>query len=202
MRSDALRRAGLGATAVVCATILISTFGSTVGKSYAAVPGTGFPSGSEQPILGPAGYKALKLGLNENDAVATGLIGGKQAIGQCDWYYLAPGEGPQNPGNGVVISPSRGVVSIPGTERSRTPEGIVMGSVNNSAGSTLDEVKRAYPNLAHQPGDPDFIFRTPIAANPDAYYRFAMGGDTKVKDISLTSNDDGGCGLSSATGRR
>ena len=202
MRSDALRRIGLGAAAVVCATALISGFGSTAARSHAAAPATGFPESSEQPVLGPAGYKALKLGMSENQAVATGLIGGRQMIGRCAWYDLVPGEGPQNPGNGVVISPGRGVVSIPGTERSHTPEGIVMGSVNNSRGSTFDEVKRAYPNLAHQPGDPDFIFQTPVAANPGVHYGFAMGSDDKVKDMNLTSNDDGGCGLSSAAGRR
>jgi hypothetical protein len=202
MRSDALRRIGLAAGAVACATTLMAGFGSAAGNSYAAASATGFPNSSEPPILGPAGYKALKLGMSENEAVATGLIAGKQTIGQCAWYDLTPSEGPQNPGNGVVVSPSRGVVSIPGTESSRTPEGIVMGSVSNSGGSTFDEVKRAYPNLAHQPGDPDFIFRTPVAANPGAHYGFAMGGDDKVKDMNLTSNDDGGCGLSSAAGRR
>lgn len=198
MMTDTVRRIGIGAAAVACAAALIT--GSVAGN--AAARETGFPGSAGEAVLGPAGYKTLQLGMAEDAAVATGLVVDRQTIGQCHWYRLAASEGRQNPGNGVIVSPSRGVVSIPGTESSRTPEGIVMGSVDNSAGSTLDQVKRAYPDLVHRPGDPDFIFRTPVPAHFGTHYGFATGDDDRVKDMNLTSDDDGGCGLDSAAGQR
>lgn len=201
MRVDTEHRAGLGAAVVLLAAALASALGAT-GRStvpYAAQRVARVTA--EQPVLGPAGYKALGLGMGESDAVATGLIVDQQTIGQCHWYYLAPGEGRQNPGDGVVISPSRGVVSIPGTEESHTPEMIVMGSVDNSAGSTLDEVKRAYPNLSHRSGNADFLYQTPVPGNAGAHYGFAIGDDGRVKDMTLTAEDDGGCGLNGSVDR-
>lgn len=143
--------------------------------------------------VGPFGYKGLSLGMTEQQAVRTGLITGREAIGSCTWYYLKSTEGQSNPGDGVVISPARGVVNIPGTDTTHTPEGISMGSIDDHAGSTAAQIAAAYPDRTTDPDQPITVYNAPTPGNADAHYVFAMGEDGRVKDLALTSNADGGC---------
>lgn len=142
-------------------------------------------------VLGPDGYKTLRLGMSAREARQTGLIQDGGVIEPCVWYRFKPSEGEQNPGNGVVVSPTRGVVSIPGTTRARTPEGITMGMLGNGKGSTRGQMKDAYPDLKRLPEG--YLYRTPVPGNPDATYTFAVSMWGRVVDIMLTSNADGGC---------
>src|SRR5699024_7412332 len=96
------------------------------------------PGAASQNPLGPDAYQSLELGMSEDDAIATGLLTDRQELGDCTWFYLDPAEGEQNPGAGVVVSPTHGVVSIPGTQSNQTPEGVTMGSVHNEEGSTTE----------------------------------------------------------------
>lgn len=148
--------------------------------------------------LGPEGYEGLDLGMTEDEALATGLITEPEQIGECTWYYLDPSAGEQNPGSGVVISPTEGVVSIPGTQRMQTPEGITMGSVDNDRGSTTEQIENAYDRYTVDKTGPVPIYTAPTPGNDDAHYIFAIGEDDRVKDMGLTADDDGECGLNDA----
>lgn len=145
--------------------------------------------------VGPKAYKTLRLGMSKRRAVATGLITDPQRIGRCTWYYLERSEGRQNPGDGVVVSPTRGVVNIPGTQRTHTPEGIRMGSVDNHRGSLVRRIEHEYPDYSVDKSGPTPIYTAPTPRNRSAHYTFAIGEDHRVKDFTLTRNRDGGCGL-------
>jgi hypothetical protein len=155
-----------------------------------AVAGTGGAG-----VLGPDGYQALKLGMSEHDALATGLLTDPETINGCDWYRLADSEGDQNPGDGVIISPATGVVSIPGTTTSSTPEGITMGTIGDSAGSTVDDVVAAYPRYIVRQSGAVQVYEAPVPQNAGAHYWFVPGDDGHIKDMLLATDDDGGCGL-------
>lgn len=153
------------------------------------------PDAASEKTLGPDGYESLDLGMSEDEAVATGLLTDRQEIGDCTWFYLDPAEGEQNPGAGVVISPTHGVVSIPGTQSGQTPEGITMGSVHNDEGSTTEQIEDSYDKYTVDKTGPTPIYTAPAPGNPDAHYIFAIGEDERAKDMGLTADDDGGCGL-------
>src|SRR5699024_11639482 len=106
-----------------------------------AAPSQEATSAADASTLVPDGYKSLELGMSEEEALATGLITDRQQVGDCTWFSLKKSEGEQNPGSGVVVSPDRGVVSIPGTQSLNTPEGITIGSVNNDKGSTTEQIE-------------------------------------------------------------
>lgn len=155
--------------------------------------GFGAATASAEPAqsnntLGPYGYQTLTLGMDENDAMATGLITHEWTRGQCHFYNLVPSAGNQDPADNVVIfSPSRSLVSIPGTDAMHTPQGVRMYS------SDFTEIKRVYPDLHHPQGQPDFIYDAAVPSNPAAHYRFVIDTDNSIKDIALASNDGGGC---------
>lgn len=151
---------------------------------------------ANENTLGPNGYKSLELGMSEDEAIATGLLADRQEIGECTWFYLDPAEGEQNPGAGVVVSPTHGVVSIPGTQSIQTPEGITMGSVHNDAGSTTEQIEDGYDKYTVDKTGPVPLYTAPAPGNPEAHYLFAIGDDDRAKDMALTTDDDGGCGLS------
>lgn len=146
-------------------------------------------------ILGPEGYKSLELGMSEDDAVATGLLTDRQEIGDCTWFYLDPAEGEQNPGAGVAVSPTHGVVSIPGTASSGTPEGITMGSVDDHEGSTTEHIEAGYDRYTVDKTGLTPLYTAPTPGNSEAHYIFAIGEDDRAKDMALTADDDGECGL-------
>ncbi|HVX43391.1 MAG TPA: DUF4232 domain-containing protein [Mycobacteriales bacterium] len=147
----------------------------------------------DDKTVGPYGYKGLQLGMSKQEAEQTGLITDPEKIGACTWYYLKPSEGKPNPGDGVVISPTRGVVNIPGTDVTHTPEGISMGSISDHAGSTDAQIAAVYPQRTVDPDQPFTVYDAPAPGNASAHYVLAMGDDHRVKDMSLASNDGGGC---------
>lgn len=176
---------GLGATALVISPM--QAHADTVSADAAAA--------AEASTLGPDGYKSLELGMSEEEALATGLITDRQQVGDCTWFSLKKSEGEQNPGSGVVVSPDRGVVSIPGTQRLKTPEGLTMGSVKNDRGSTTEQIENAYDLYTVDKTGPVPIYTAPVPENSEAHYVFAIGADDRAKDLGLTADDDGGCGL-------
>ncbi len=178
---------GLGAAAL--------TFSPIQAQADTAAPSQEATSAADASTLGPDGYKSLELGMSEEEALATGLITDRQQVGDCTWFSLKKSEGEQNPGSGVVVSPDRGVVSIPGTQSLNTPEGITMGSVNNDKGSTTEQIENAYDVYTVDKTGPVPIYTAPAPGNSEAHYIFAIGDDDRAKDLGLTADDDGGCGL-------
>src|SRR5699024_8922379 len=115
--------------------------------------------------------------------------------GDCTWFYLDPAEGEQNPGAGVVVSPTHGVVSIPGTQSNQTPEGVTMGSVHNDEGSNAEQIEGSHAKAPVAQSGPTPNYTAPAPGNPDAHSDFAIGDDDRAKDMGLTADDDGGRGL-------
>lgn len=191
--TPALTTAGI-AVLVLAPTAARADAGGTA-EAAPGTPGT-TPATVGAATLGPDGYKELELGMSEDAAVATGLLTDRQEIGNCAWYYLDPDEGAQNPGAGVVVSPTRGVVNIPGTENSQTPEGITMGSVDDEEGSTTEQIEAGYDRYTVDKTGPTPLYTAPAPGNSQAHYIFAIGEDGRAKDMGLTADDDGGeCGL-------
>lgn len=183
-------------TSFAAAGIAALALAPTAAEALTAVDG-GSSSAAEESTLGPDGYKSLQLGMTEEEAVDTGLLTEPQEIGACTWFYLDPSEGAQNPGAGVVVSPTRGVVSIPGTESTQTPEGITMGAVGTETGSTTGQIEDGYDRYAVDKTGPVPLYTAPTPGNSEAHYLFAIGDDDRVKDMALTADDDGECGLNS-----
>ena len=169
--------------------------GRTAGSSPALGSAPSITVERDKWTLGPKRYKGLRLGMPKKKALKTGLLVNPQKIGKCTWYYLDASEGAMNVGNGVVISPKRGVVSIPGTEKMHTPQGIRMGSVGSPTGSFAKKIRRVYKRYAVDKRIFP-MYAAPAPGNKAAHYGFAMGDDHRVKDMSLALNKDG-CGLSS-----
>ncbi|PXY31797.1 hypothetical protein [Prauserella muralis] len=95
------------------------------------------------PVFGPESYQKLTLGMSYRDAAATGMLAGADQSpppeNACSTYRLAEGA---TAIRDVTISGSAGVVVIRAGE-AVTPEGI-------GAGSSLDQVRAAYPDLASE----------------------------------------------------
>lgn len=95
--------------------------------------------------LGPDGFGALKLGMSRSQAEATGLISGYKAEdfgAKCGYSKL------KGTSATVYFTPGLGVSSIDASAGVRTPEGIRLGS-------TMNAVRKAYPDWELAVGDGD-----------------------------------------------
>ncbi|RJQ78464.1 hypothetical protein D5S17_13000 [Pseudonocardiaceae bacterium YIM PH 21723] len=136
--------------------------------------GMGTAVGGSDRVLGPDGYKGLKLGQSQQAAEATGLLRDPQRVGTCTAYYFMESEGSMPRSSGVFVGDTGGVIRIGGTSLMRTPEGA-------HDGMALEELKRRYPELKQDP-QLDFIWASPL---PDAEYSFVIQEDGTVKDFGL-----------------
>lgn len=126
------------------------------------------------PVLGPEGYKGLRLNMSYDDAVATGLLaagGGPPAPGTCDTYRPAEGAAAVQ---SVTISGESGVVQFTASS-ARTTEGM-------GAGSSVRELRATYPELAAENGG----YSAPAGAG--ARYQFATEAE-QVTELRLTATD-------------
>lgn len=148
----------------------------------AAKPTTVAPQTS---TLGPRGYGALKLGMSQQAATATGLIDPWKTSGTngCIGYsHLKKNDGDEG---SVMFSTKTGVVVIDAPSADvRTPEGIHLGS-------SLAAVLKAYPNWKRAEADgpgPDGRGFVQVPGNSDANYRTMIQGG-KVTDLTLQHKD-------------
>lgn len=133
--------------------------GPAAPTTSAAAPAT-TPSGPT--YLGPAGYGALKLGMKPDQAQATGLITIERPPPEdfgCGAFKLK--KFPD--GSGGYVSARLGVASIFASGDMSTPEHIKVGS-------TLAQVKQAYPALETGPNS-SFV---KVPGNEDAVYSFLI----------------------------
>ncbi|WP_219470121.1 hypothetical protein, partial [Nonomuraea rhizosphaerae] len=122
--------------------------------------------------FGPYGYGGVRLGMTAKQAKATGKIVAEFG-GYCSgWDYKAH----RNPRNEVslYISKKRGVAVIFAPPGVRTPKNI-------GVGSTLRQVKRAYPNVKEEPSG----WYATVPGNRKAFYYFGVSARNKVKQLAL-----------------
>lgn len=159
--------------------------GGALAAAIALTSGSAASVASDEPILGPEGYKTLELGQSEQEAEATGLLVDRQQPEECILYRLRPEEGKPNPGGGVFVDPQLGVVMIGGTDKIHTPEGIGFGD-------PLDQVRANYPDLEPVPEN-DFVYTAGVPGHDGLEYRFAVDEADLVSDFSLEGPDGGSC---------
>ncbi|GGQ27892.1 hypothetical protein [Streptosporangium pseudovulgare] len=122
--------------------------------------------------FGPYGYGGVRLGMTPKQAEATRKIVRKRGASQCSgWDLKAHPTGRDSVG--LYISKKLGVALIAAPKGAKTPEGITIGS-------TMKQVKKAYPRL-------DTTGNYPVAAvpgNPKALYYF-LSDRGKVYELTL-----------------
>lgn len=160
-----------------------SSDGSAAGSApVSPTSKAGTPRAPVGTVLGPDGYGKLKLGMTADQALATHEVApGADTPGPtyCAPYYLADhGEQPR-----VQVSPKVGVASIDAFSGMRTPEGIGLGS-------TMAQVKTAYPNLVIRPNSYSVV----VPGNNKAIYRFGFGANGQKVAILMLQHKDYDCG--------
>ncbi|WP_223167097.1 hypothetical protein [Nonomuraea sp. SYSU D8015] len=149
--------------------------GAVLAGGALLVTGTPALAQSAKPALGPYGYGQVKLGMSTKKAKATGKIVLKMAAGQgsCSgWDLKAHPTGKDRVG--LYISKRVGVAVIFAPKGVRTPRGIGIGS-------TMKQVKKAYPGLKTSPGGIPYVS---VPGNPKAYYAF-FADKGKLEELAL-----------------
>lgn len=126
--------------------------------------------------FGPFGYRTMRLGMSEKDALATGMVETYETgLGQshCDEF---PWKGMPAAVGGISVSPQHGVVLISALPGQLTPEGI-------GDGSTRAAATAAYPAV-HQAANGRM--EAVVPGNPHAVYSFDITHDT-VQGLGLWS---------------
>ncbi|GAA2158937.1 hypothetical protein GCM10009727_70210 [Actinomadura napierensis] len=124
--------------------------------------------------LGPLGYGTLRLGMKAGQLRGSGLLVGKVRgrAGGCDGYDLRTHRTPKGSA-GVYYSARLGIATIFAVGGMRTPQGI-------GVGSTLAQVKQAYPRLATGVNGSS----APVSGNPHAVYSLLLKGG-RVTSLAL-----------------
>ncbi|MGV9599152.1 hypothetical protein ACWDR1_21025 [Streptosporangium sandarakinum] len=153
--------AGIALTGVTAA----SAAATSAGAAADATTGTA-------GTFGPYGYGGVRLGMTLKQAESTRKIVRKRNEGQCSGWDLKTHPTGRD-GVGLYISKNLGVALIGAPKGAETPEGIRVGS-------TMKQVKKAYPRLDTTGNYPVAV----VPANPKALYYF-LSHRGKVYELAL-----------------
>lgn len=131
------------------------------------------PPDTDAPVVGPTGYRGIRLGMTLQEARATGLLGDPiyEAEGGCPSYPLLI----DGPFASASISDT---VQAIYTSATQTPEGI-------GTGATFEQLRAVYPELRGQTVAPDGHVLVAAPGNPNGQYRFWFSEGGLVKAVSL-----------------
>jgi hypothetical protein len=162
--------------------LILSACGKDAGSAGSAAGSPAAKSAKSDPsTLGPDGYGGIKLGATLAEIKAAGL-----EVNNADTPCLgfADFKGPKGYAD-AQISAKDGVYLISARDPEATPEGVKLGS-------TLAEVKKAYPQMTDPSGGPptaDSVgMATPVPGNSTATYEIDMK-DGKVDSLDLRLKD-------------
>lgn len=131
-------------------------------------------------VLGPTGLGALRFGMTGKQAMSTGLLASppprRPDDSRCTRYPLVGGTVQDA---FALVSPDRGVVWIAAPRAVRTPAQV-------GAGSTLAQVRAAYPGLSAAGNG---SMAAPVPGNAAAQYRFSFDKGTALA-VAMTKNQD------------
>jgi hypothetical protein len=124
------------------------------------------------PASGSVGYGMIKLGMSEEEAVATGFLtrGPDDALG-CHTYFT---QGYPELVGAVVVSPEKGIVRITIPDTAKTSMGI-------GVGSTVAELKARYPRATEYAAG--FSFAT--KGTPSWYYEFLVDSFRDTDQVKM-----------------
>lgn len=163
--------------------------GPGAGAALAAVALTGCGSGDERPVelaanqpavdstravLGPFGFRHVRLGMPVQAAVATGELVRHAPADLADCRSFDLRGYPATELGAVDTENDHGVLGITAAGAMKTPEGIGIGSAEAA-------VRKAYRHLATGEGD---AYTTAVPGNPKAYYLIQLAGG-RVTELSL-----------------
>ena len=153
----------------------------------AAPSATPTPPAGDQDVLGPDGYRGLRLGMTLEQAKATGDLKlvdaprGGLAAGCAGFRFTgqpaAPGQGVVEAGVDGYYSAAHGLAAIFARPGMSTPEGIRLGS-------TWAQVHRAYPDGRFN-GDHYWI----VSTGPGTAYEFGIDSTHTVHEMDVMRTD-------------
>ena len=135
------------------------------------------PPAPTAPVLGADGFGALKLGMDRDQAVASGAVAPSGFDPASEGCAPSAALSSAPTGEGIVfVSANLGVAAIEAYPGVRTPEGIGIGS-------PVTAVDAAYPGWDFS----DHLMKgwAHVPGNDAAYYRIAFDDDRTVTEVTL-----------------
>ena len=172
------RRRRAAAVAGLAALVVVAGVGGAVTLGGGSDDNGSDPDVASPPaeVLGPQGYRDVRLGMTADDAERTGLVTVQRATpgATCDTLVYVdhpPADGAEVSG---FVSREHGVAALFAAPGMETPEGIALGD-------SLSDVESAYPDLEEVVSG----HLAPVPGEPARAYHFGVDQTGAVVELSL-----------------